>query len=272
MPADRIEWGRVRSILEECPPLDEYQAYYRQFAVPHRRISALIPQTRAVLEGAFEAGMRVLDVGCGRADTLIACTDRFSWGAGIDESAAVMIAEAKAARARAGARNVDFYAAKAVALPFADETFDLVFSERGPLGHNDRTLREALRVLRPGGLLFIETIGEWNSWETRLAFEAGYQRPASLTGGLEIEGERLVRHGVRVHSLASRFGRMEFASVEDWLRYQIYSWSPPGREAFTEENLPAIHAFQEIASDRAGRITITGHTLWMAGTKGTSTL
>ena len=79
----------------------------------------------------------------------------------------------------------------------ADAAFDVVFSERGPLGHNDPNHAQALRVLRPGGRLFYETIGEWNHWEVRAAFEPGYERPASSLGVLRAEEDRLLRLGVR---------------------------------------------------------------------------
>jgi SAM-dependent methyltransferase len=263
---DFIEWPRVQRVLDECPVLDEYESYYRQFSVPRRVFAPLVPQTLDVLRSCLSPDMLVLDVGCGRGDTLLDLATAFRWGMGIDESPDVMLAQAKTARSARAIANVDFCAAKAAALPFEQETFDLVFSERGPLGYNDVTLQETLRVLRPGGLIFIEMVGELNSWETRVAFEPDYEKPPALAG-LEIEGDRLVRHDVRLHTLASRLQSAEFDSMEDWLRYQLFSWSPPSRDAFTEERLDAIHRFQRIASVGAGRISITGHTLWVAGTK-----
>jgi SAM-dependent methyltransferase len=211
--------------------------------------------------------MRVLDSGCGRGTTLLECAPLFARGDGIDESADVMIAQANRVKARLGISNVNFHNAKAVALPFDDGAFDFVFSERGPLGHNDLTLKEALRVLRPGGLLFIETIGELNSWETRAAFDPGYSKPERSTGVLDAEAQRFGRHGLTVRTLASRLESLEFASIEDWLRYQLYCWSPPSRESFTEKNLGAIQRFHEIASWPNGLIRVTAHTIWIAGSK-----
>jgi SAM-dependent methyltransferase len=268
MTIDLIEWPRVQRVLDECPVLDEYESYYRQFSVPCRIVAPLVPQTRDVLRSSLSPDMLVLDVGCGRGDTLLDLGTSFRWGMGIDESPDVMLAQAKTARSARAIPNVDFCGAKAVALPFEQETFDLVFSERGPMGYNDLTLAEALRVLRPGGLIFVEMVGELNSWETRLAFEPGYEKPGALASVLETEGDRLVRHNVRLHTLASRLQLVEFASMEDWLRYQLFSWSPPGRDDLTAERLDAIHRFQQIASAGDGRISITGHTLWVAGTKG----
>lgn len=265
---DFISWSRIQRILDESSVLDEYESYYQQFTVPHGRVAPLVPQTRELLRAVLQTDMQVLDIGCGRGDTLLDLATQFAWGVGIDESSEVMLTQAKAAKSNRLVPNVDFFTAKAAALPFNTESFDLVFSERGPMGYNDITLQEALRVLRPGGLIFIEMVGEWDSWETRLAFEAGYEKPQTLTDGLESEGQRLMRHNVHLHTLASRLQLVEFASVEDWLRYQLYSWSPPGRAAFTEANLEAVHRLQQIATQANGRISITGHTLWVGGVKG----
>jgi hypothetical protein len=86
-------------------------------------------------------------------------------------------------------------------------------------------------------------------------------------GLLQVEHERLERHGVRVHTLASRLETLEFASFDDWLRFQLYSWSPPGRDAFAKDKMEAIHRFCEGASSQDGKICVTVHTLWLAGAK-----
>lgn len=264
---DLISWSRVQRILDESFVLNEYESYYQQFTIPQCRVAPLVPQTLELLRTVLRPDMQVLDIGCGRGDTLLGLATQFAWGIGIDESQDVMLTQAQVAKSSHVLSNVDFFAAKAAALPFNAESFDLVFSERGPMGYNDITLQEALRVLRPGGLIFIEMVGEWDSWETQLAFEPDYKKPQTLTEDLESEGQRLRRHNVRLHTLASRFQMVEFASVEDWLRYQLYSWSPPGRGAFTEDNLEAIHRLQQIATQANGRISITGHTLWVGGVK-----
>jgi len=273
MPIDPIDWSRIERIMKQCPPLDEYRGYYRQFDVPHRRVGRLIPKTRDLLRGLFRPDMRVLDIGCGCGETLLECAPLFEWGDGIDESADVMIQQANAEQSRRGVRNVQFHAAKAAALPFEPGIFDVVFSERGPLGGNDVTLREALRVLRPGGLLLIEMIGEWNSWETRTAFEPGYVRPPSPMGLLQVEYDRLERHGVSVQTAASVLETLQFPAFDDWLRYQLYTWSPPGRDTFSKDNMEAVHRFYDLASSGDGAMGVTVHTLWLAGKRtGTSVL
>src|SRR2546430_1041226 len=100
-----IDWPRVRRVLDEYPALDGYEAYYRQHDVPQRRIAPLVPQVRDVLAAALGPAARVLDIGCGRADTLIALSAQVGRGVGIDESA-VMLAQARDARAAGHVDNL----------------------------------------------------------------------------------------------------------------------------------------------------------------------
>jgi len=100
----------------------------------------------------------VLDIGCGTG-TLALAAKRAVGAAGsvvgIDASSE-MIALADAKASRAGA-DVTFRAAAAERLPFADATFDAVLSTLmlhhlpGPVRRE--CVREAMRVLRPGGRL-----------------------------------------------------------------------------------------------------------------------
>jgi SAM-dependent methyltransferase len=45
-------------------------------------------------------------------------------------------------------------------LPFPNNSFDLVYSRRGPASESKQTLTEAFRVLRKGGIFMEITIGE----------------------------------------------------------------------------------------------------------------
>jgi SAM-dependent methyltransferase len=102
------------------------------------------------------AATRLLDVGCGTGRLANAAADRFGLRAwGVDRSAAMV----EQARAQAG-RRVAFRVASADALPFRDGWFDavtmrLVVHTLGDTRPN--ALREAARVLAPGGRLFVWT-------------------------------------------------------------------------------------------------------------------
>jgi ubiquinone/menaquinone biosynthesis C-methylase UbiE len=99
-------------------------------------------------------GKRILEIGCGAAQ----CS-RWLAGQGADVMAFdISVSQLRASReldrrTRTAVRTV---AADAVAIPFADESFELACSAFGALpfvADAEAALREIARVLRPGGLL-----------------------------------------------------------------------------------------------------------------------
>ncbi|MEO9177096.1 MAG: methyltransferase domain-containing protein [Gaiellales bacterium] len=109
--------------------------------------------TRAAFFLPFLApGMRVLDVGCGPGTITRGLADASSPGGtcvGIDVEAS----QIELARAAAGA-NLSFEVASAYTLPFADGSFDAVFSHAlfEHLARPAEVAAELFRVLRPGGV------------------------------------------------------------------------------------------------------------------------
>ena len=103
------------------------------------------------------AGKQVLDVGCGAgldmilASRLVGPTGRVR---GIDLTAE-MVENARSNFVRAGATNANAVVAGSEAIPYDDNTFDVVISNGvlnlSPL--KDRSLCEIFRVLKPGGRL-----------------------------------------------------------------------------------------------------------------------
>ncbi len=97
-------------------------------------------------------GRRVLEVGAGAAQCSRWLAGRGAHVVACDLSAG-MLAQGLAADAEAGART-PLLQCDARALPFADASFDVVFTSYGALpfvADADRVLAEAARVLRPGG-------------------------------------------------------------------------------------------------------------------------
>ncbi len=109
-------------------------------------------------------GLRVLDVGCGDGILATRLAKDGAKVTGLDASA-VMIA---AARQRADAVGVrmDLIEGGAGHLPFLVEQFDRVVSMVMLCFVDDpsRSIREMVRVLKPGGRLTLGELGRWNLW------------------------------------------------------------------------------------------------------------
>jgi ubiquinone/menaquinone biosynthesis C-methylase UbiE len=139
-----IRWARFYDILARWGTLG--------------RITALRRRTLAL--AGIQAGEAVLDVGCGTGDLAILArrlAGPAGTVAGID-AAPEMIAFARQKASRAGVA-VDLRTAVAEALPFGDESFDVVLStlvvHHLPGDLAGRAFAEMGRVLRPGGRLVI---------------------------------------------------------------------------------------------------------------------
>jgi ubiquinone/menaquinone biosynthesis C-methylase UbiE len=97
--------------------------------------------------------LRVLDVGCGNGALLKALSGRLGYGAGVDESAAMI----ERARLRtAGQAHLEFSVINSPALPFPDASFDVVISLMSFRYLDwDPLLTEVKRVVKPGGKFLI---------------------------------------------------------------------------------------------------------------------
>jgi arsenite methyltransferase len=111
---------------------------------------------------------RVLDLGCGRGAVLLLAARRLDRGKAIgvdlwrgrDQSGNALESTRRNAVAEGVANRVELHTADMTALPFPEESFDVVVSNIAL--HNlpdragrDRALAEAARVLRPGGRLLL---------------------------------------------------------------------------------------------------------------------
>ena len=130
---------------------DEVAATYAQ----HRRVH---PEVLRSLLAALGPASKVLEVGCGTGNYLIAIQERVGCHCcGIDSSAEML--------AQAGLRSgqVHLSHGSAEALSFPEASFDLVFSVDviHHVGDRLRFFQEAARVLRPGGRVCTVTDSEW---------------------------------------------------------------------------------------------------------------
>jgi demethylmenaquinone methyltransferase/2-methoxy-6-polyprenyl-1,4-benzoquinol methylase len=134
----------VRSMFDRIAPV--YDAM-------NRLMTAGLDQRwrREAAEAVVKPGDRVLDACCGTGDLAIAAAAAGGKVTAIDFSKPML------ERARRKAPDIEWVEADALALPFADGTFDAAtigFGVRN-LSELDKGLRELRRVLRPDGRLAI---------------------------------------------------------------------------------------------------------------------
>ena len=154
---------------------------------------------------------RVLDIACGSGLAVELAAARGATVAGLDASARLI------AVARDRSPQADLQVGDMHALPWADDTFDVVTSFRGIWGTTPDAVAEARRVLRPGGRLGLTVWGHIKASPGRVGARAvhagqagegrqpggdGEPRPArrrrGAAGQLGVRGRPAPRDPVRV--------------------------------------------------------------------------
>lgn len=130
--------------------------YASMLLTPFRRL--IFPPGRIIRLMRFKPSDQVLEIGCGPgyfSPAVARYLTRGSLTLFDYQDAMLDIAEARL-KAR-GLSNYTRRQGDATALPFADKTFDAAFmiTVLGEVGDADAALREAARVLKPGGRLSI---------------------------------------------------------------------------------------------------------------------
>jgi ubiquinone/menaquinone biosynthesis C-methylase UbiE len=125
---------------------------------------------------------RILDLGCGRGAVLLLAAQHLTTGRAVgvdlwrsaDQSGNSAEATRRNASAEGVADRVELHTADMTALPFEDNSFDVVVSSlalhniRGRAGR-EKAIDEAVRVLRPGGRLMIADMWATRRHQRRLA-------------------------------------------------------------------------------------------------------
>ena len=109
-------------------------------------------------------GLHILDVGCGDGVLATRLAQDGAQVTGLDASAD-MIAAARR-RAKAAGVEIDLVEGDAGGLPFPAGHFDRVVSVATLCFVDDPrpTIRDMVRVLKPGGRLILGELGRWNLW------------------------------------------------------------------------------------------------------------
>lgn len=116
-----------------------------------------IPAARLVKFAQVRSGMRVLDVGCGTGVVALTAAQMGAQVCGLDLTPA-LLERARESAALCGL-DVDWREGDAEALPYEDESFDLVLSQFGHMfaPRPQVAAKELLRVLKPGGTVAFST-------------------------------------------------------------------------------------------------------------------
>jgi SAM-dependent methyltransferase len=196
----------------------------------------------------------ILDLGCGDGQLTQRIAASGASVVGIDLSPEMLAA--------ARLRGIDAHEGSAESLPFAERSFDAVFSNavlhwvRG----QDAMLAEVRRVLRPGGRFVAEMGGHGNVAALRVAFMAvlerhGHSDPEEGVNYFPTPDEyarRLVRHGFRVEriELIPRPTPLPESGMTGWLRTfrrGVLSGLPEAlRETVVEETAALLaHALRD---------------------------
>jgi arsenite methyltransferase len=149
----------------------------------HTSLRGKFPVWSEILAGlALRGDEQILDLGCGRGAVLLGAAQRLTTGRSVgvdlwrkvDQSGNAAKTTWRNAIAEAVAERVELCTAAMIALPFEDESFDVVLSSvaihnvEGRAGR-DRVIEEAVRVLRPGSRLLIADILAAGQYRVRLA-------------------------------------------------------------------------------------------------------
>lgn len=154
MPAEAPAAQHARPRKADAAAYEHLDAAERYLHVTRDQHLVAVLQRHAV---SSLAGLRILELGCGEGSLL---RTLIHYGADAGRLGAVDVDVARVGRARASLPDVRLAAGDIASLPYREGAFDLAFAFTVLTSVLDDGMRrqgaaEALRVLRPGGLLIV---------------------------------------------------------------------------------------------------------------------
>jgi SAM-dependent methyltransferase len=193
----------------------------------------------------LRAGQRVLDIGCGAGAFLRLVTDRGAEAFGLDASQTLI------ELARERLPEADLHVGEMEALPFEDDTFDLVTGFNAFFFANDMVaaLREAGRVAKPGAPVVIQVWGphERRELEAMMRIAHPYLPPRPPDAPPEPE---LWRPGV-LEEMATRAGLEPGEAFDISWAYEYADSETLGRALMAPAGIAALVGPEREAEVRA---------------------
>jgi len=205
----------MMTIHKDVPPMTELAfddldlaaSFDVQRGLPKPAVAAL---ANLIDDLAGDARLRVIEPGIGTGRVAIAALAGGHQVAGVDRSRAMLSElQAKLSRVREPPLRASLIRGDALALPFADGTFDLaVLASVLYLIHDWRAaLDEVGRVVRPGGNVLLVSersverpaLARWDALWREVIERTGYRHPAmepdeaTLLGEMRLRADRVVR-------------------------------------------------------------------------------
>lgn len=209
----------------------QVRAMFDRIAVLYDRMNTLMTaglhhqwRRRAAELAQLGAGRRALDVATGTGDLAIALAERLGSSG---EVVAVDFSERmlELARAKADGLPIRFELANALALPFADDTFDAATVGFGARNFSDlgRGLREMVRVVSPGGRVVVLEITTPRRPPLSTFFELWFEHVVPALGRAAGDAQAYsylpssVRRFPSADELAGVMWRCGLADIRYWL-------------------------------------------------------
>ena len=255
-----LDEDRLKSIL------NQEHSFYGSRPATYRTDSNIAPRAREIVASQFRPEMRVLDMGCGNGGTLVHNANCFDSALGVDNDPS-HIELAEEALRNSKARNVEFrlldFLAEGETL--APESFDFVYTERAPIGYDSFGVQAALRVLKPGGLIFCELIGQLHHQEVGEVFgdKTRLSQMITVQDQMRVSMER---NGVGIRFAADVVEKRIYPDVYEWLQFQCSIWAWGGGSLPRYDD-PRLKLFAERNTTSSGEIETTHHVTWVGGVK-----